>query len=114
MRALFAGINRHYLQQDVLNRTDKGAADQNGAVGKKPEISLCPFRGQASFPRKVVQQLRAAVMRPDGYFMSAFECDRKSYRRIAPNHPTRHFPQLRNVLIGFIDIVIASDCQYYF
>jgi hypothetical protein len=64
-------------------------------------------------PRKVVEQPGTRFLQLM-VFMSAFEANGNRIGRFRQMTRTPAFLQLRYSAVVFIDIVIASDCQYYF
>jgi hypothetical protein len=65
-------------------------------------------------PSQSCRTTRNTLLQPKAFFMSAFEARGNRIDRFRYMTKTPAFLQFRNSAVVLIDIVIASDCQYYF
>ncbi|MGT2472164.1 hypothetical protein [Paraburkholderia terrae] len=96
-----------------MRRTDGFTSDETARSARSPEsacvASVDRHRSLAKLSNNPEHALAA-----EGFFMSAYEARGNRIDRFRYMTKTPAYLQFRNSAVVLIDIVIASDCQYYF
>jgi hypothetical protein len=97
-----------------MRGTDEFTSDEAARLARSPESACVASVDRHRSLAKLSNNPEHAFWQPDGFFMSAFEARGNRIGIFRHMTETPAFLQLRNSAVVLIDIVIASDCQYYF
>jgi hypothetical protein len=96
-----------------MRRTDGFTSDEMARAVRSLE-SACVASVDRHRSRAKLSNNRNTIRAAEGFFMSAFEACGNRLDRFRYMTEMPAFLQFRNSVVVLIDIVIASDCQYYF